>query len=351
MSSPQRRFPSIYTNAVYYPNQRVLCGDTPSKLNYECINRVYYAYATVSMNGGVFLSDEKVDALTDCDGAKGALGSLLKFQQRYSYLEVVLSIGGSESAEAFPIVASSPVLRDNFARSVRGLLDASGLNGIDIVWDYPCTPEQGRDFLALVATVRIYLPEGRNIVTATLPAVHTVLRNIDLGQAAKYLDNINLAAYDFFGPWSPRTGHQAQLYAMNKDEPSGAAAVRDLLSAGVPSRKILLGIPLFGRSFLHASGPGHKNRGYGGGLDGSFEYSQLPRMGTKEQVDKRAVAAQCVGGDGGFVSYDNPETVKMKAAFCKQKRLGGLFYWSGPSDSKDPKRTLIATGFKALHSS
>ncbi|KAL2180193.1 glycoside hydrolase family 18 protein [Thermothelomyces heterothallicus CBS 202.75] len=351
MSSSQRKSPVMYTNAVYWPNYRVFHGDSPGQLNYGCINRVYYAFATVTANGGVFLSNEEADAEVACDGVKGALGSLMHLKQKHTHLQVVLSIGGGASAETFPIVASSPILRDNFARSARGLLEASGLNGIDIVWEYPCTPEQGSDFLALVAAIRIYLPEEHYLLTATLPAVRAVLQNIDLGQAAEYLDTINLAAYDFFGPWSHKSGHQAQLYAMNKDEPSGASGVRDLMSAGVPSRKILLGIPLFGRSFLHVAGPGHKNRGAGGGPDGSFEYSQLPRKGTKEQVDKRAVAAQCVGGDGGFVSYDNPDTVRMKAAFCKQKRLGGLFYWSAPSDSKDPKRSLIATGFKALHSS
>jgi len=51
------------------------------------------------------------------------------------------------------------------------------------------------------------------------------------------------------------------------------------------------------------------------------------------------------------VTYDNPETVKMKAAFCKQKGLGGLFYWAAPADAKDSKRSLIAAGFRALHSS
>lgn len=108
---------------------------------------------------------------------------------------------------------------------------------------------------------------------------------------------------------------------MAKDETSGSAGVGYLMAAGVPGKKILLGIPLFGRSFLHATGTGQKYKGVGG-VDGTFEYKDLPRRGTKEQVDKRSVAAQCVGGDGGFVTYDNPDTVKVKAAFCKQKGLG-----------------------------
>ncbi|KAG7293217.1 hypothetical protein NEMBOFW57_003263 [Staphylotrichum longicolle] len=350
MASSSRKSRMVYTNAVYWPNYRVYHGDTPGQLNYGCINRVYYAFATVTADGSVFLGDEYADTGIPCDGVHGALGSLMHLKQRYPHVQVMLSIGGGDSAETFPLVASNAVLRDNFARSARGLVEASGLDGIDIVWQYPCTPQQGNDFLALVAAVRIHLPEDHYLLTAALPAVKPVLQNIDLRQTAEYLDTINLTAYDFFGGWSHKTGHHAQLYAMSKDEPSGDSSVRYLLSSGVPGKKILLGVPLFGRSFLHTTGPGHKNRGLGG-EDGSFEYKQLPRKGAKEQVDKRAIAAYCVGGDGGFVTYDNPDTVKVKANFCMQKGLGGLFYWSAPSDAKESKRSLITTGFKALHSS
>ncbi|KAL2271030.1 hypothetical protein VTJ83DRAFT_401 [Remersonia thermophila] len=340
----------MYTNAVYFPNSRVYNGDTPGQLNYGCINRVYYAYANVTANGDVFLSDEWADVLAPCDGCQGALGSLLHIKQRYPHLQVLLSIGGGGSAETFPIVAADAVLRDKFARAARGLIEASDLDGIDIVWEYPLTPDQGRDFLSLLAAIRVHLPEDRYLLTAALPAVKDVLRNIDLRQAAvDYLDTLNLVAYDFYGPWTAKSGHHAQLYAMRPDEPSIDAAVRHLAAAGVPGKKVLLGIPLFGRSFAGVSGPGHKNRGCGGG-GGALEYKELPRKGAKETLDKRAIAASCASGDV-WVTYDNPESVKLKAGYCKQKGLGGLFYWSAPCDSRDPKRSLITTGFKTLHSS
>lgn len=46
----------VYTNAVYWPNYRVYHGDSPGQLNYGCINRVYYAFATVTADGSVFVS-------------------------------------------------------------------------------------------------------------------------------------------------------------------------------------------------------------------------------------------------------------------------------------------------------
>lgn len=136
-------------------------------------------------------------------------------------------------------------------------------------------------------------------------------------------------AYDFAGSWSPKAGHHAQLYPANAaTENSGSAAVDYVISTGFPAAKILLGIPVYGRSFLGASGPGRSYRGHGG-EDGTFEYKQLPREGTEEIVNTRLVAAFCVGGDGGFVSYDSPETVKLKANYCREKRLGvGYLYFS-----------------------
>ncbi|EMR62253.1 putative glycoside hydrolase family 18 protein [Eutypa lata UCREL1] len=223
-------------------------------------------------------------------------------------------------------------------------------NFTPVSWEYPSDPQQGADFIALLAAVRIHLPEEQFFVTAALPAGTSVLQYIPIAQAASYLDYINLMAYDFCGHWDSRSGHHARLYSLNKDEVSASSGVAYLMASGCPPKKILLGIPVYGRSFLGVSGPGHRHRG-GGGQDGAFEYHELPRRHAKESVDRRIGAASCVGGDGGFVSYDNPETVKMKAAFCKQKGLGGLFYWTGPADSQEKGRSLIAAGFKALHSS
>jgi chitinase len=128
-------------------------------------------------------------------------------------------------------------------------------------------------------------------------------------------------AYDFSGSWSPRAGHHAQLFPGSSEELSGSTAVDYVISTGFPAEKVLLGVPVYGRSFLGAGGPGHAYNGHGG-ENGTFEYKQLPRLGADEIVNTRVVAAFCTGGDGGFVSYDNPETVKMKASYCREKGLG-----------------------------
>jgi chitinase len=71
----------------------------------------------------------------------------------------------------------------------------------------------------------MYLPEDGYLLTAASPAGKSVLEFVHPAESATYLNFINLAAYDFFGSWTIRTGHQSQLYSMRKDDTSGAAGV------------------------------------------------------------------------------------------------------------------------------
>ncbi|CAK7271543.1 hypothetical protein SEPCBS119000_004660 [Sporothrix epigloea] len=340
----------MYTNAVYYPGQTAYSGTTPAGLNYACINLVYYAFAKVTETGHVFLGDEYIDAQMACDGVQGVLGSFLHIQQEQTHLQIVISIGGPEYTSTFAAIAANPVYRDNFAQSVYGLVEASGVDGVDVCWTFPANEQQATDLALLLAQVRMYIGQD-TYLTTTMGASREHLGMYDLPTIASLVDLINLAAYDFYGFWSPTSGHHAQLYAMTTDQASGASAIHYLVTHGVPSKKILLGIPLYGRSFVgpKISGAHQPFTAVAGSTDGIFEYYSLPRPGAVEQIDKRVVGAQCVGGDGGFVSYDSAETVREKGEFARQKMLGGLFYWSAPCDSQDTKRSLVVSGFRALH--
>lgn len=53
----------FYENAVYFPNYRLYSGDTPGSLNYSCISTVYYSFASISADGGVFVSERYPTAI------------------------------------------------------------------------------------------------------------------------------------------------------------------------------------------------------------------------------------------------------------------------------------------------
>jgi len=344
---------AMYANGVYYPNWRIYKQEPPSSLNFGAISHVFYAFAWVKPDGTVFLSDEWADTQLEVDGSQGCLRSFAALKQQHSHLKLVLSIGGGgQASQNFATVASNPSTRTRFADSARTLVNQYGFDGIDIDWEHPSDPEQGVNYVHLLSTIRSYLPSSQYIVTSALPAGEWALRNIDLNAAQRYLDLINIMAYDFSGPWVDRSGHHAQLSTPRRPHDNAAAvschsAVSYMLAQGVPAQKLLLGIPTYGRSFLGAGNIGQAYRG-AAGEEGTFDYKDLPRPGAQEHVDTEVGAAFCVGGDGGFVSYDNPATVRLKASFVKQNGLAGLFYWTGPADAKGP-RSLIETGYLALH--
>jgi chitinase len=165
------------------------------------------------------------------------------------------------------------------------------------------------------------------------------------------LDLLNIMTYDFSGPWTPLSGHHAALYSPNPNIPSAHAAIDYLLAAGVPPAKLLLGIPVYGRSFLGVDAPGQHHRGHGG-EEGTYEFRELPRPGAVECVDEALGAAWCVGPHdgvgGGWTSYDVPATVRVKAVYAKSRGLGGLFYWTGTGD-RVGEGSLVLAGYKELH--
>ena len=205
------------------------------------------------------------------------------------------------------------------------------LTATTVDWEHPHDPKQGQDYVNLLAALRKALPHGRYLLTSALPCGEFALANINLSHASQILDYINLMCYDFAGPWTKLCGNQAQLWSPNPayDDTAKVScdrAVGYLLARNVPAQKIIIGIPAYGRSFLGAKKPGDSYKG-GAGEEGTFEYRDLPRPGAKVAFDTRCGATSCLGGDAGFVSYDDPKSVQEKAKFVKQKGLGGLFYW------------------------
>lgn len=158
--------------------------------------------------------------------------------------------------------------------------------------------------------MRRALPAPHYILTSVLGAAEWSIGNVDLKRVCDYLDLVNVVTYDFCGTWSEEAGHASGAFPpavvtnSNQQAPTIMSVLRYyIMLQGVPSHKINIGIPCFGRSFLGANHVGDSCAGYGGN-NGIFSYYDLPRPNASEAFDNVAIAAYCTGGDGGFVSYD-----------------------------------------------
>ena len=223
--------------------------------------------------------------------------------------------------------------------------------------------EDKQNFTLLLAELRTRLDEAgaadkkQYLLTIAAPCGPTNIANLELDKIHKHLDWLNLMAYDFHGSWDATTHFNAPLYPI-KDDPVADEtsrklnvdeAVKTYLAAGVPAEKLLLGTTFTGRGW-----GGVKNAN-----DGLFQAKNKIPKGTWEEgnFDFKDLAANYVGKfkrhwhdeakvpwlfdekSGIMISYDDPESLKLKAAYARDKKLGGVMCWELNAD--DAKGVLL----------
>jgi chitinase len=246
-----------------------------------------YAFADVRPETGeVYLNDTRAYSQAQYpsgsrseagENLDGSLKQLYTLKKANRNLKVLLSIGGWTYSANITKPASTPQGRQEFAKSAVTLLKDLGFDGIDIDWEYPSSPREGEDLVALLAACReeldLYassLPETPHFtLTIASPAGPSNFPNLPFEKIDPFLDFWNLMSYDFAGSWDQVSGHQANLYpstaSSQANQLSVDGAVQHYMSKGVPPAKIVIGMPLYGRAFLDTDGPGSPYHGVGRG--------------------------------------------------------------------------------------
>ncbi|KAF4825138.1 Endochitinase 42 [Colletotrichum siamense] len=340
-----------FVNMIYYPNWHAYKGQTPAKMELNLVTHVLYSFIGVNTDGSLQAIDSHADNDLVVDGSPGALMALAKVKAANPGLKTLISVGGANNSREFPVMAASAEARTRFAKAIHEFVDKYQFNGVDIDWEHPTDPTMGSNYIALLEAVRAEMPAGRYQLTSALPPAQWTLRNFDAKRAAAVLDYMNLMCYDLTGPWASVSGNHAQLFASStlaSKDPELRLACSDgveyLTANGFPSRKIVMGIPVYARTFPSAKGPGQSPTG-----SGEMDYSELPQEWVdKASVDETAIAASYVDPVNGFVTFDTPRVVTLKANYAKMKKLGGLMYWTGSGD-RPGKDSLVQAGWNALY--
>ncbi|KAI9742320.1 MAG: hypothetical protein M1818_003853 [Claussenomyces sp. TS43310] len=336
-----------FINAAYYPANWLADGQLNGRLNYACINVVFVAFASLKPDGTVFL-EHPVSGL-DLDPERNhTVSSFVELRDQNRHLRLVLSIGGSDGSSNFAAVAADEAKRRRFACSAEDLVYRCAFEGIDVDWEHPADRQQGHNFILLLDEIRRRLPRGEYILTAALPAARWALRHVNLGLAGHILDYLNLMAYDFVGPWSTRAGHHAQLYSGypgSAEEPCGAVAVSYSIQCGFPAQRLLLGIPAYGYFFRQMTLGGYASPSQ----TRTYEYRDLLALSSRTTHHMNKVAVSMSDEHGGFITYDAPWSVRLKAEYCKTNGLGGLFYWHALGDVPSGWLSLIEAGHRELN--
>jgi chitinase len=121
--------------------------------------------------------------------------------------------------------------------------------------------------------------------------------------------------------------------------------ITDYIKAGIPADKIVVGMPLYGRSFANTDGPGTSFSGVGTGTweRGIYDYRELPLSGAKMTTDHEIAASWSYDSSQRvMVSFDTPSITAIKTGYIKSRGLGGAMWWESSGD-KSGNDSLVST--------
>lgn len=160
---------------------------------------------------------------------------------------------------------------------------------------------------------------------------------------SKNLDWINVMNYDYHGAWDKTiTGAQAALFDPNSNV-STSYGLGSWIRAGVPRSKLIMGLPLYGRTWqlkdrrFHGVGAEAVDVGPGWNKTGVLTYAEVVEFNrvnkAKVVYDVATVSVYSLAGDY-WVGYDDTRTVGVKIGYARSLRLRGYFFWAVTGDYK-----------------
>ncbi len=348
------------------------------------LDHLLYAFANVDTNGHCAIADPWADYgdsnLRSVSGQPytaplyGNFGALQQLKQLNPKLKVLISIGGASAANTanFATTAATAQGRQQLASScidmfiegniAQGVSTGSLFDGIDVNWEFPAAADK-QNFTALLTEFRTQLNALRKtnhknyLLTIAAPAGSQNYSNMQLRAVAQQLDFLNMETYDYHGTWETTTNHAAPLFESPRDPARGQglnieATIAAYLKAGVPAKKMLLGIPAYGRGwtgvpnvnyglYQTSTGPAPSPAGDTLATDGVATFRTLENLtGFSHHLDYFTLAVWLYDpATQTFWSYDNPTSVIYKMAYTdlREGGLGGAFMWALKDDDANAK--------------
>lgn len=277
-------------------------------------------------------------------------------------LRFLLSIVQADR-DAFTRCCADPELRVKAAASLAEVAKKYTLDGIDLDWEYPCvpsnnsavSPDDKHNFTLFCAELRKQLDAlgGRRWLTIAAGADVYYVNCIELPELMDSLDYINVMTYDLKCGFHALAGHHTSLFSKTGDVfmNSCAQALALFEAKGVPADRLLMGAAFYSRKWENLNN--NENHGLleicktGGGYGPDYtdlKADYINKNGYTEYWDEESAAPYLFNGST-FLSYDNPRSLRAKAAYTKEKGYAGIFYWEHKCDAT---RELLDTLVDAM---
>jgi GH18 family chitinase len=330
--------------AYVFPRGKVI---DPGTIAAGKLTHINYAFANVV--DGLVVEGAAVDAEN--------YRVLAGLRRQNPQLQILVSVGGWIWSGAFSDAALTPESRARFVASAVDFVRRHDLDGFDVDWEYPGLPGNGnthrpedkQNFTALMSELRGALDKegaarGRHfLLTFAAGALPTFLEHTEMDKVQAVVDYVNLMTYDFRESGDRLAGHHANLMANPNDDKglSADAALRLFLKAGVPAHKLVLGVPFYGHAWADvapvANGlyqPGRPPRREIDASYGNLARSYVGKNGYLRFWDEQAQAPFLWNEKQRvFISYEDPQSLRVKCRYLKERGLAGVMFWQYYSDA------------------
>jgi chitinase len=317
----------------------------PGEIAAAKLTRINYAFALIQ--GGVVVNGYANDDLN--------LAALVGLKRENPSLTVLISVGGWLGSGNFSDMALTKQSRRRFIDSAAKFIDRHQLDGLDIDWEYPgqkglgnrFRSEDGHNYTLLFKDLRKRFDKEekrlhrRLYLTAAAGAQSDFLADTEMGKLQKYVDTVNLMAYDYYEPTDdPITGNHAPLFTDPADPKKISAdrSVREFEQAGVPAGKIILGVPFYGHAWGEVDDVNHGLFRPGKLVPHTFaQYgniqSTMINHGFTRYWDSASSVPYLYSSDKRmFVSYEDPESLALKCRYVLDHKLRGMMFWDYAAD-------------------
>jgi chitinase len=347
------RLPQII--AYIFPRDRVL---QPGDVAAGKLTRINYAFANIQ--DGRIVTGSPVD--------EANFATLVGLKQQNPSLQVLISVGGWTWSGNFSDMVLTRQSRKRFIDSVVEFIDRYKLDGLDVDWEYPgmtgngnrFRPEDKSNFTLVLKELRARFNVERRklgrplLLSFAAGSSSEFIAHTELGRVQRYVDTVNLMAYDYYEPGSDKiSGNHAPLYTDPADPKRASAdqSVQEFERAGVPPRKIVLGVPFYGHVWGNVPPTDHGLFQPGVAVPNAFaNYGNIVTSMLNQGFTRYWDAAASVPylyseQKREFVSYEDTESLALKCAYIRRKGLVGVMFWDYTGDPTGALLNTINTAF------
>ncbi|KAA8535298.1 hypothetical protein F0562_030301 [Nyssa sinensis] len=294
----------------------------PSVIDTSLFTHIYYAFLTP--NNVTF----KFDVSNSTAILLKSFTSILRAKN--PPVKMLFSVGADEGPILFSRMTSSASSRKNFINSTIEVARKFGFDGIDLDWELPQNPTDMQNLGYLLDEWQGRGPKGSPGHTLVSTLAH---RSRVLFRGCLPPRDLQIISRGLM------TGAHAALFDP-KSNLSTSYGLGSWIKAGMPRSKLIIGLPLYGRTWKLKDPRSHDVGSAAVGLgpgdsQGIMSFFQVQiynkENNAKVEHDMDTVSTYSVVGTS-WIGYDDTKSKSIKIGYAQALGLRGYFFWAVNGD-------------------